>query len=213
MDMMKRFLRYGVPALLLAALMSSSALGQGRVATIDMRKVFENYWRTKQARASIEERKTDMEKDHQTMLGEWKKLKEEYETARAGASDQAISADEREKRQKAAEDKLKKVKDAEEGLVSFEKTARSTYEEQIRRMHDNILDEIRNVLNAKAKATNYALVLDAAGDSVNGIPVVLFTSGENDLTSAVLEQLNAAAPVDAPKTDAKPADKKDEKSK
>ena len=209
--MMRTFLRRVVPVCLLALLIGSSALGQGRVATIDMRKVFDNYYKTKQARASIDERKADMEKEHTTMLAEWKKLKEDYETARTGASDQAVSSEEREKRQKVAEDKLKKVKEAEEGLGSFEKTARSTYEEQIRRMHDNILDEIRGVLTAKAKAAGYALVLDLAGDSVNGIPVVLFSSGENDISQAVLEQLNAAAPTDGAKPETKPAEKKDAK--
>jgi len=207
MDMMKTLWRRAVPAFLLAMLMASSALGQGRVATIDMRKVFDNYYRTKQARASIDDHKAEMEKEHGTMLGEWKKLKEEYETARVGASDQVVSAEEREKRQKQAEEKLKKVKDAEEGLVSFEKTARSTYEEQIRRMHDNILEEIRNVLSARAKAANYALVLDTAGDSVNGIPVVLFSNGDYDITKEVLEQLNAAAPTEPAKSDVKPAPK------
>jgi len=205
--MMRAILRRAVPALLLAMLMGSSALGQGRVATIDMRKVFDNYYRTKQARASIDDHKAEMEKEHASMLSEWKKLKEDYETARAGASDQVVSAEEREKRQKQAEEKLKKVKDAEEGLVSFEKTARSTYEEQIRRMHDNILEEIRNVLSARAKAANYALVLDTAGDSVNGIPVVLFSNGDYDITKDVLDSLNAAAPTDAGKPDAKPAEK------
>jgi len=202
MVMMRKLLRYTLPGLLLATLLCSSAMGQGRIATIDMRKVFDNYWKTKQARLSIEEDKAEKEKDHTTMVNEWKKLKEEYQAAQAGASDQAVSADEREKRQKQAEEKLKKVKESEEGLVSFEKTARSTYEERIRRMHDNILDEIRNVLAAKAKAAGYALVLDAAGDSVNGIPVVLFSSGEFDITATVLEQLNAAAPTET-KSDAK----------
>lgn len=210
---MRNFKRYLVPGLLLAMLLCNSAMGQGRVATIDMRKVFDNYWRTKQARLAIDEDKAEKEKDHTTMVNEWKKLKEDYQAAQTGASDQAISAEEREKRQKLAEDKLKKVKEAEESLVSYEKTARSTYEERIRRMHDNILEEIRNVLSAKAKAANYAVVLDTAGDSVNGIPVVLFSSGENDITASLLEQLNAAAPTEV-KPDAKPADKKkDEKSK
>jgi len=206
MVMMRNFLRYSVPGLLLATVLCGSALGQGRIATVDMRKVFDSYWKTKQARLSIEDDKAEKEKDHTTMIDEWKKLKEKYQAAQTSASDQAVSAEEREKRQKVAEDDLKKVKEAEEGLVSFEKTARSTYEERIRRMHDNILDEIRNVLAAKAKASGYALVLDAAGDSVNGIPVVLFSSGEFDITTAVLEQLNAAAPPES-KSDAKKPEK------
>lgn len=212
MVMMRNFLRYTVLGLFVAALLCGSAKGQGRIATVDMRKVFDNYWKTKQARLSIEDDKAEKEKDHTAMIDEWKKLKEKYQTAQASASDQAVSAEEREKRQKLAEEDLKKVKEAEEGLVSFEKTARSTYEERIRRMHDNILDEIRNVLAAKAKASGYALVLDAAGDSVNGIPVVLFSSGEYDITSLILEQLNAAAPPE-PKSDTRKPEKKDDKTK
>ena len=79
-------------------------------------------------------------------------------------------------------------------------------------MRENILTEIRNTVNAKAKAGGYALVMDTAAESVNNTPVILFTNGENDLTDAVLSQLNAGAPLETPKpaetTDGK---KKDEK--
>ena len=40
---MKRLLRTIVPALLLVALMSAPAWGQGRIATVNLRKVFDNY--------------------------------------------------------------------------------------------------------------------------------------------------------------------------
>jgi hypothetical protein len=49
--------------------------------------------------------------------------------------------------------------------------------------------------------------VDTAAETVNNTPVVLFTNGESDLTQAVLDQLNAAAPVET----SKPAEKKDEK--
>jgi len=39
-------------------------------------------------------------------------------------------------------------------------------------------------------------------------PMVLYTNGDNDLTPAVLAQLNASAPADLPKTDVKKDEKK-----
>ena len=41
----------------------------------------------------------------------------------------------------------------------------------------------------------------------------LYSNNENDMTEAVLSQLNAGAPAEAPKTDEKKADTKDDKKK
>ena len=67
--------------------------------------------------------------------------------------------------------------------------------------------EAHPAIDGKAKSAGYSLVLDAAAESVNNTPVLLFTNGENDITEAILSQLNATAPVELPK----PAEKKDEK--
>ena len=52
-------------------------------------------------------------------------------------------------------------------------------------------------------------MLDSSNAEPTGRPpVVLYTNGENDLTAAVLEQLNVNAPVDPTKTDGKKDEKK-----
>src|SRR2546426_3086307 len=88
---MRKLLRKIVPGLLLISLLSSSAWAQGRLATIDLRKVFDNYWKTKQADAALKDRAADMEKEHKNMLDDWKKAKEDYQALLAGANDQAVS--------------------------------------------------------------------------------------------------------------------------
>jgi hypothetical protein len=50
-------------------------------------------------------------------------------------------------------------------------------------------------LDADAKAGGYTLVLDISGDSANMTPVVLYSSGVNDLTETLIKELNAAAPA------------------
>jgi outer membrane protein len=212
---MKSLLRKIVPALLLVVLTTGSALGQSRIGTVDLRKIFDNYWKTKQADASLKDRAADIEKEHKSMIDEWKKAKDDYQNLLTEANNQTLSLEEREKRKKSAEDKFKQIKESEDAIGQYERQARTTLDEQKKRMRDSIIDEIRTTVNGKAKAASYSLVFDTAAESANNTPIVLYTANDNDLTDAVLSQLNAGAPADALKTDdKKPADtKKDEKKK
>ena len=68
-------------------------------------------------------------------------------------------------------------------------------------MRDNILVEIKAAIATKARAANDTLVLDTAAETVNGTMAVIYSSNDNDLTDAVLAQLNAGAPIDLTKPD------------
>jgi outer membrane protein len=176
------------------ALTVLSAGAQTKIATIDLRKVFDKYYKTILADASLKEKATDLDKQRKGMIDDYKKANEEYKKTLDGANDQAVSAEEREKRKKGAESKLIELKDLEQQITQFDNTARTNLDEQQRRLRDNILTEIRAVIDAKAKASSLSLVLDSSSEDVRKPPVVLFNTGENDLTEAVLKQLNANAP-------------------
>lgn len=199
---MKSFVRITLLTLVLSCL-ATSAFAQGRIATVDLRKSFDNYWRTKQADASLKDQATDMEKEHKGFLDDWNKAKEEYQKMLAAASDQAVSTEERDRRKAAAEKKLLEIKELEQTIAQYERQARTTLEEKKRRMRDNILGEIRAVVNDRAKRGGYALVLDTTAETPNNTPVVVFSNGENDLTDEVLKQLNAGAPLETPATGGK----------
>jgi outer membrane protein len=208
---MMNLLRRIIPGLLLLSMLSGNALAQNRIATVDLRKVFDGYWKKKQAEAALKERQTDMEKEDRNMVDDYKKAKDDYQTLLTSANDQAVSTEERDKRKNAAEDKLRRIKEMEDTIAQYERQARTTIGEQSQRMRSNILTEIRNVVNSKAKAAGYFLVIDTAAESINNTPVFLYANNETDITDAVLQQLNATAPADALKTDDKTTDKPDNK--
>ncbi len=203
--LMKRLLRFCLPALILLSLLTTPAFGQARIGTIDLRKVFDKYWKRIQADAAIKERAAGMEKEYNSMMADYNKSKEDYQKLLASASDQAVSSEERDKRKKTAEEKLKQLKITEDSLMQFQKSSRTQLEEQLKRMRDTILTEIRTVVTAKAQAANYNLVFDTAAETPNATPILLYINNkDNDLTENVLSQLNAAAPPDsAAKTDEK----------
>ena len=196
---------------ILIALLSGSAMAQNRIATIDLRKVFDGYWKKKQAEAALKERQSDIEKEDRNMVDDYKKAKEEYQSLLTSANDQAVSSEERDKRKNAAEDKLRRMKEMEESIATYERQARTTIGEQSQRMRSNILSEIRNVVNSKAKAAGFSLVIDTAAETINSTPAFLYSNNENDITDSVLQQLNSTAPADAVKNEDKDIKKKDNK--
>jgi len=211
--MMNYIFKRVIPALMLAGLLSGTAGAQSAIGTIDLRKVFDNYWKTKQADGSLKERAADMEKEHKNMIDDLKKAEDDYKQLLSGASDQAVSQEERDKRKKSAEDKLKYLSEQKETIMQYERQARTTLDEQRRRMRENILGEIRTVVNAKAKSASLGLVIDVAAESFNNTPVVLYTAGNSDITDDVLKQLNATAPAESLKPEVATPEKKDSPKK
>jgi outer membrane protein len=193
---MKNVLRTIVPMILLLTLSSNSALAQQKIATVDMRKLFDGYWKTKQAEAALNDRKAELDKEDRGFLDNLKKDRDEYQKLLDAADDQAISADERDKRKQAAADKYKEIQDSQTTIVQFERQAQATLSDQTQRMRTDIIKEISAAVADKAKAAGYTLVFDVSADSVNQTPVLLYSDGQNDLTAAVLAQINAGAPID-----------------
>lgn len=193
---MKSVLRTIFPTILLMTLLNSPALAQQKIATVDMRKLFDDYWKTKQAEAALNDRKTELSKEDRSFLDNLQKDRDEYQKLLDAASDQAISAEERDKRKQAATDKYTEIQNSQTTIAQFERQAQATLAEQTQRMRSDIIKEITAAVTSKAKTAGYTMVLDLAGQSINQTPVVLYTDGQNDLTAAVLAQLNAGAPID-----------------
>lgn len=192
----------------LTVALAGAASAQTRIGSVDLSKIFADYWKTKQATLALEERKSDLIKELDSLTADKKKLLEQYQKLNAEANDQAVSSEERERRKKATEAKLKDLKDSDESIKQFTVRSDTDLKAQFQRMRNNVLGEIKETVNAKAKAGGYSLVLDSAAETINGTRVFLYSNGENDLTTVVLEQLNATAPPDFNKPPAKPVDPK-----
>ena len=191
-------------------LVAAPLQAQTKIATVDLKKIFEGYWKTKQADANLKDRALDFDKKRKEMYEEYQKIADEYGKLIASANDQAVPALERDKRKQAAEKKVLEMKEIEQNVRQFDTSARATLSEQQRRMRDNVLKEIREAINLKVKTGGYTMVLDTASESVNNTPIILYSNGQGDLTDEILTQINANAPPEVLKALEKR--EKDEKS-
>ena len=173
----------------------SSPAQTSKIGTVDLRKLFDGYWKTRQVQTVLNDRKAQLDNDDKSMRDDFKKGSDEYQKLLAQANDQAFSADQRDKRKQIAADKLKQLQDSKTAIDQFERQAQITLSEQSQRMRDNILSDIKAAVTAQAKVAGYSLVIDAAAETANATTAVVYSSGENDLTDVVLKQLNAGAPI------------------
>jgi outer membrane protein len=200
-----KILRTILPAILMMAFLSGSASAQTKVATVDLQKILKGFWKAQRAAALLQERFAKDQSDDKDMIARLKKMNDDYEQLLSQANDQAISSDERDKRKQSAADKLKDIQSLKVNVDQFERQEMATLDDQRQRMVKNSLDEIKTAVAAKAKTDGYAVVLDTSsrtlnlgGGSVELPSEVVYSSGD-DLTDAVLAQLNAGAPIDLAK--------------
>lgn len=221
----KRFI-LSISALLALSLLAAPLhAAEAKIGLVDLKKVFDGYYKTRQADTQLKERVADADKVMKGMGEDYEKVRDEYKKLIDGSNDQAVSADEREKRKKTAETKLAELQDLERSVRTFRSTTQTTLEEQKRRMREEILTYLKGVITAHAKKGNYTHVFDTAAESRNETPILLYTTGQGDITDDVLAEINAGAPAELTKaepakSDAKPLPdllnpnaKKDDKSK
>ncbi|MEN9676020.1 MAG: outer membrane protein [Verrucomicrobiota bacterium] len=202
-------------ALVACGLLATPALAESRIAVVDLKKVFDGYWRTKQADTQLKERAADFEKARNGLVEDYKKANEEFRSMVESAQDPALSADERDKRKKELEKKQGDLREQENSIRTFDQTSRQALSEQQMRMRESVLKDIRSVVEEKARVGGYNLVFDVAATTVNQTPVVMYNTlagTDGDLSDAVLKSLNVNAPSEGGKAaDPAPAAAPDKK--
>jgi outer membrane protein len=184
-------LRYSILTVALLVAMAFTASAQTKVATVDMKKLFSGYYKTKMAQTVLENKKTALRKEIKDMADGLEKAQADYKQLLDQANDQVLSAEEREKRKQAATDKAKEIASSRNAIEQFQRQSETTLADQSQRMSSGLVNDIQKAVADKAKAGGYSLVLNAGTSEV-----VVFSSGDNDITAAVLAQLNAGAPID-----------------
>jgi len=186
--------RVAAALLLLPALHLADVSAQVRVAVVDMKKVFDGYFKTQQAENQIKDRGAEYDRVYKGMVEEYQKANTDYRKLVDESNDQAISAEERAKRKAEAEKKLADLQEIEKGAKQYQNSARTTIGEMEKRMRENIVKEIRDLVTAKGKSGGYQLIMDSAAQTVYQTPFLLYTDGQNDLTDQLVKELNATAP-------------------
>ena len=168
---------------------------QVKIATVDLLRVFDNYWKTKLSNNQLKERGADFDKAKIGMIEELNLLKEDYTKLNASSQDPANPDEKRAGDLKKAQEKLIEYERLEQQIIEINNNAQKTLADQTQRLRKGRLEEIQEVIDARAKELGYDLAIDSSQDVLlPRTPTVLYTNRKNDITESVLAELNSDAP-------------------
>jgi Skp family chaperone for outer membrane proteins len=193
-------MKKSIPLLLITAcwlaLGAVAPAAEPKIGIVDLHKVFEKYYKTIQSGAALTQEAQDIEKNRKRMLNDAEKHQSDWQKIFDKSNDQAVSSEERDKSKREAERKYIELEQDKASIKEFDKVAATRLHEKQLQRQDDIIKEIRQVLEAEATAAGYTVVLDRS-QAQGMVPVVLFTNGQNDMTQALIKELNATAPPGA----------------
>ena len=171
-----------------------------KIGTVDMKRVFESYYKTKDAESKINEKRNSAKKELEDRMDVEKKAIEEVKKLDEDLQKPELSSSAKAEKQRQRQDKANDINNMDREIREFQQTQEKQLNELSVRMRAGIVDEISKVVDGRVKSENYDLVLDKSGPSLNGVPIVLFSRESWDFTTDVVSALNktkgtAAAPV------------------
>ena len=192
----------------------SAQVGAGRIATVDLNKVFNDYYKTPVASGKLKETYDGYAKENEDMVADYRKQIEELNKLREEQDKPEYTPEVREQKKKAVQEKLIETQKLQREIDEFGRTHQQSLQQQMARMRQSILKEINDVIAKEAKDAGYTLVLDKSGNTDKGVPTIIFSQESLDITEEIIKVLNKNAPKaeaakpETPKTEEKKPDKK-----
>lgn len=178
---------------------SSALLAQPAVklVVVDMAKVYDNHYKTKEANAKFldaeqkaQEQVEELNKQGQILVDEYKELMEQ-------AKNTLLTTEARGKAEADSQKKLEDIQRKQAEVQQFRQTTQRSLQQRIKTHRDLLLEEISKVVTDIAKRGGATLVLDRSGPTLFGIPSVIHADPAYDITDAVLAEVNKDSPAPA----------------
>ncbi len=101
-----------------------------------------------------------------------------------------MSADAKSAKAKERDEKIASIKSMEREINEFRQTRERQLQEQALRMREGIVKEITDIVIDRVKANNLDLVFDKSGNSLNGVPLLMYSRDTVEFTNDIVTALN-----------------------
>jgi Skp family chaperone for outer membrane proteins len=185
---------------LAAALLATGSVHaqtQMKIGIVDMKRVFQEYYKTKEAEKKVNEDKSKAKKELDQRSAAYQKLIGDWEQAMKIVQDKLVNPELKQQKQAEAQKISSEAKALEREIDEFRRRREQQLQEQVMRMRKGLLDDISQQVEEKAARDNYDLVFDKSGVSPSGVKFLLHSKDAVDFSNEVLADLNKNAPKES----------------
>ena len=177
--------------------LASLAQAELKVVTVDMQRLFKEYYKTEQALEKLRDAAAQAEETRQNMVTVGQALVAEVRELEEKAQNPALSEEARQAAAATVDEKTNEVLQKQQELRTFEENTRRSLMQRNQTHRELMLDEItaQVMLVGKEKGADLIFDTSAPENGVGLIPSVLYAKEEWDVTDSVLTRLNKDAPA------------------
>ncbi|MGE9268303.1 MAG: OmpH family outer membrane protein [Verrucomicrobiales bacterium] len=195
----------------LLSLLQVQAQDKPKVATVDMGVLLNEYHETKAAQAQDREEKQKIQAQDQERLENIKELDTELKKLAQSMQDPSLAEDKRKQLLASGQEK-------QQTLVNLQRERQESTQRRINALKEHMVAKMQDIrktvidrVNSYGEANGFDYVFDSTGQSTNYVPFLLYIRDKEDITAAVLKDLNKDAPAapageEAPAAEEKPAE-------
>ena len=178
--------------LLLTAAENCLAAGN-KIATVDLERVFNSYYKTKIIDQDFTEQGKVYRNYIQRQAEQLRKSEQEYRKKLLESQNIALNPTERARRETEVKQLQSNLKQRRAELEQYAAERAKVLQESAARERKKVIEDIRAEIRRRAAIEGYALVLDASGKSMNDTSIVLYSIDALDITERVITELNRGA--------------------
>ena len=184
---------------LLALAPVSLASADLKIATIDLGKAFDQFYKTKEIQTHLREKQEEAQKELQDKVADYQRISDEVQTLDKESHDPTLAASAQQEKAKARDQRGADLQAAGRQIEEFKTERTNELKDELVRRHKEVVDQITKVINDYSGPQGFDLVLDKSSASVtSGVPFVLYSSPKLvDITPDIVKLLNATAPATA----------------
>lgn len=187
-------IKSAVTALLLLAVLPVIAENM-RIATVDLEKVFNNYYKTKIIDQDFAEQGKVYRNYIARQAENMRKSEAEYRKKLNESLNIALAPAERQKRQEEVKTLERNLKMRRAELEQYAADRAKALQESAASERKKVIAEIRAEINRRAAIAGYALVIDKSARGSSDTAIVLYSIDALDITDRVLKELNRGANI------------------
>ena len=179
--------------LLLAGAVCSGFAAGPRFAVIDLRRVFKEYYKSRIAEEFIKQQAEAARSYLGQLTRQLETLGAEARRLETNARNMALDPAQRSKAESEAAEAVRKVRAKEAEIQLYARERKQEMDNLDARKRAEILGDIKAEIGRRAAAEGYDWVFDSSGFTTNDQPAVLLFPEKNDISAAVIRELNRGA--------------------
>lgn len=176
------------------SLLTGYSSASDKIGFVDLEQVFNEFYKTKQAKSRIEAQQQDIRDEQKVMEDEIITLSNAADTLKKEARDSVLTEEIRDSKRLLYEERLLELRAKQKEVEAFVSRRQQQLQTQSVRMSELIREEIRHTIVEYATGEGYLAVLEDSSRRPTGLGGVIYTHPSIEITEPVLNILNSKCP-------------------